>query len=181
MIIEALWVNDKASASASSCCFPRELSRLSRRFLTPLHNRPFQLGFLSLRLDAEIFHQRSKGFCDRPRLGEATARVMWRVAIEDFRNVPQTGFLQMRGKAFEKLTGLLSGSRFSPMHLDPGRDKRTEEKGPDRPLMISPVSFHHAAVVVASIPEIANREGAEAEGREKFGFNDTEHAFSLFL
>src|SRR5258708_17830154 len=74
-----------------------------------------------------------------PRLGKASARTMRRIALEDFRYLPQAGLAEMRFKSAQNLSSALP-CRFRAavdLHIRP--HKRSQHPPPSRPLMIGGV------------------------------------------
>ena len=103
---------------------------------------------------SKIFNQRPQRFCHRPGLRNATAWMMRSVGIENLRYLSQAGLGEMNLESIQQPSGLPSRRGIPTEAFDPGRHQRSQEKRPDRALMIGAISFRHASFVAAMVARI---------------------------
>jgi hypothetical protein len=102
---------------------------------------------MNFALRRKVFYEDTQGFGNRPGLGEATPWMVRRLGIEYFRNLSETGLLQVRFETGKKAAGLGSCGSILTERFHPGRDKRSEQEGPDRSLMVGTVSLPDAPFI----------------------------------
>ena len=69
---------------------------------------------------------------------------------------------------------------FVRMKFQPGIDKRPDQPGPDRSLMIGGVARLQVAMVILFVIGIVRRKRAQPDRREQLAFDDLEHALPAF-
>ena len=107
--------------------------------------------------DPEIFDERSQGLGHRPRLRTTGSRKVRSLGIEDFRDLAQAGSTQVGFEACEKTARLVPHCVTLAKCFHPGCQKRAQQEGLDRTLVIRAVAFHHAAFVSSAIERIVRR------------------------
>src|ERR1700704_6791077 len=93
-----------------------------------------------------------------PCLRDATAGLVRLTRIEDLTDGAEAVVSEMNGKYFEKFSCALFVVR---MNFQPGIDKRADEPGPNRALMISTVARAQVAGVNRFVFRIVRRKGTE--------------------
>lgn len=111
----------------------------------------FALSFLL----AEHLSIESQVFAEGPCLKRAAARGVRGIAVGDFREVVETGFLEVAFQRREKaLPGLLLHFGCTAVLLDPGFDKSTDEPRPDGASVIGSIAFTDTALKASVITRI---------------------------
>src|SRR5205085_892212 len=83
------------------------------------------------------FQPAPQNFGDAPSLGDAAAGRVRFARVEDFTDRPDPVFVHAFGKPLEKFSG---PGFLGRMHFQPGVDERPDQPGPDRSLMIAPIT-----------------------------------------
>src|SRR5262245_20622332 len=81
----------------------------------------------------------------------------------------------MPAESGEPEPGLLNRGFFIPVYSQISADKRPDQPGPDRALMIGPVTGSHIARVPADKPRVVRRETPQAHGREQLSLDDFQY------
>ena len=103
---------------------------------------------------------------------------MRRLGVGDFGNVAQASFVEMSEEWREELhPRFLFQSLGVAMHSNPRLDKRSNQPGPDRTLMIRAIALRHAAFVMRLEIRLTWRERPQAERRQQLCFDQRDNLF----
>src|SRR5258708_22547039 len=99
-----------------------------------------------------------------PRLGKASARTMRRIALEDFRYLPEAGLAEMRFKSAQNLASALPRLFRAAVDLHIRADKRSQQPRPDRALMIAGIAAFLIALIMPSEIWIGRTNRRQSKG-----------------
>ena len=94
---------------------------------------------------------RTEHFRHTPGLCDAAARLVGGIAIEDFRDMPQSSVAHMRTEAVEPLHGLLPSTRHVTVDLEIGGKEGSHQPGPDGALVVHGVAAARVAFVAPTV------------------------------
>ena len=102
-----------------------------------------------------IFYVAPKNFGDAPCLGDATARPLWRVPVQDLRDVSESTVAEVFFERLEPLHRLASCNFAAAIDLDVSGNERSHKPRPDGTLMVGTVSLCRITRVSATVLRIA--------------------------
>ena len=88
-----------------------------------------------------VLDMRAQNLSYAPGLSYASTGMIGRVAVEDLRDVTESGIGQMFFHGQEPLGSLPAGGVGSAIHLHVRSNERSEQPGPYRPLVIRAIAF----------------------------------------
>src|SRR6266446_2046240 len=113
-----------------------------------------------MRLTLDVFHVSPQHLADAPGLRNTSAGPVWWVPIKNLRDVPESALGQVILQRFEPLRCLQPRRRASSVDLHVGCDKRSDQPGPHRPLVIGGVTLSSAAGIASAVLRITRCETA---------------------
>src|SRR6185369_14286282 len=94
----------------------------------------------------------------------------------------EPGFLKMSEERSEKpCTGFAPCFGGVATHSHPRFNKRSDEPGPDRALMIRAVALHYASLVMLRVIRFPRRERTQAQWRQQSRFNQRDDLFCALV
>jgi hypothetical protein len=119
--------------------------------------RPQQLGELA---SPPAIPRRRHEFCNTSRLRETAACAMWRIAVEDPRNLGDTFAQHERPQFIQPLLRLSARFGRSPVDLQIRRQERPNQPGPNSALMIRAIAAEWVPRSTAAITLFAFLPGS---------------------
>src|SRR2546425_11443203 len=98
--------------------------------------------------------RRPEHFRHTPGLCDAATRLVVGIAIEDFRDVPQSSIAHMRAEAGEPLHGLLLSVRRVAVDLEIGGNEGSHQPRPDSPLVVDGVAAARVTFIVPTVVRV---------------------------
>ena len=103
--------------------------------------------------------------------------MVWRIAIENLRNMTKTSFGQMTRENVKPLPNLILNLLSVTVHFEIRVDKRPEQPCPDRSLVIRAVSRNRITFVVSTIPGVRRGQTPETVRRKQVSFDSVHDSF----
>ena len=111
----------------------------------------------------QLLAEETQNFPDRPGLRDAAARLVRHIPVKNFTDRSETGLPQMGEKQRQMRAQIRLGMPGFSVDLLISREKRPNEPGPDRSLMISQITLPGLSAINAHVPAIARVERPESE------------------
>ena len=146
---------------------PRENAALIDTWTSPARD-PFSdeqiLEAVTLQGESNVLDETPEQFAHTPCLGDTAPRVMRCVSVDDSGNLTEAIVFAVAPEFSQPLRRLPARLGRSPIDLQPGRDERPQQPGPDCPLVISAVAVPRTPLITA--PGTAGRTGRGCGGHK---------------